>query len=108
MSVEKEARHAHDRMEERTPYDKSLVELLETRVRNRYPELPHGEYFVPLRGRGQSDVSGYGVFRTFGKHDKTRPTLVTILGNRMKPKGNPLPGSLGKVPSKYVTDPSKS
>ena len=106
MNVEKDARHAHDRMEERTPYDKSLVELLESRVRNRYPELPHGEYFVPLRERGKGEVEGYGVFRTFGKHEKTRPTLVTILGNRMKPKGNPLPISLGKVPRKYRSAPS--
>jgi hypothetical protein len=104
--MDKEARHAHDRMEERTPYHRSLVDLLETRVRNRYPELPHGEYFVPLSGRGSGGVEGYGVFRTFGKQEKTRPTLVTILGNRMKPKGSQLPVSLGRVPKKYHTSPS--
>jgi len=93
-------------MEERTPYDRSLVELLETRVRNRYSALPHGEYFVPLQERGAEDVRGYGVFRTFGKHEKTRPTLVTILGNRMTPKGHQLPVSLGRVPKKYLTSPS--
>lgn len=105
-STDKEARHAHDRMEERTPYDRSLVDLLETRVKNRYPELPHGEYFVPIQDRGKSEVQGYGVFRTFGKREKTRPTLVTILGNRMKPKGQQLPPSLGKVPKKYRSSPS--
>lgn len=103
MSSEKEARHAHDRMEERTPYSRSLVELLESRVKKRYPELPHGEYFVPLQDRGKGDVQGYGVFRTFGKRERTRPTLVTILGNRMKPKGQQLPPSLGRVPGKYRT-----
>ena len=105
--MDKDARHAHDRMEERTPYNRSLVELLETRVKSRYPTVPHGEYFVPLQDRGSAEVRGYGVFRTFGKHDKTSPTLVTILGNRMKPKGLQLPVNLGKVPKKYlVSTPS--
>lgn len=78
----KGAAHAHDRMEERTPFARDNVRPLQQAVDTL--GLPPGSYHVPLRGRDGS-VLGYAQFK--GVPDRASPVLATILGPQMRPGG---------------------
>ena len=76
------ARHAHDRMEERTPLHSSHVDLIQRAVDTL--GLPKGSYHLPLRDKGGS-VIGYAQFK--GVENRKAPVLATVLGPKMKPGG---------------------
>lgn len=78
----KDAAHAHDRMEERTPLHRDNVEVLQQHADGR--GVAPGHYYVPLRDRA-GNVFGYAAFKTVpGRKD---PVLATVLGRGMNPKG---------------------
>lgn len=78
----KGAAHAHDRMEERTPFARSNVRPLQRAVDTL--GLPPGSYHVPLRGRDGA-VLGYAQFKAVP--GRSHPVLATVLGREMSPSG---------------------
>lgn len=77
----KEARHAHDRMSERTNLSPGLVRVLERRYRGLQPGR---EYYAPIvRG---STTLGFAVFGVYAG----RATVKTILSPHMTPRGERL------------------
>lgn len=74
--------HAHDRMEERTPFHKSHADLVQSAVD--LLDLDPGAYHLPLRHKDGS-VAGYAQFKTVP--NRPRPVLATVLGPQMKPGG---------------------
>jgi hypothetical protein len=78
----KGAAHAHDRMEERTPFSRDNVRPLQRAVD--MMGLPPGNYYVPLRGR-DGTILGYAQFK--GVPNRKHPVLATVLGPEMRPSG---------------------
>lgn len=78
----KTSAHAHDRMEERTPFHKSYVNHLQRAVDTL--DLHESSYHLPLRHQS-GEVAGYAQFKRVPNRDK--PVLATILGPKMKPGG---------------------
>lgn len=83
--------HAHERMEERTPFHKSHVELIQHAVNSM--GLKPGVYHLPLRDKA-GVVVGYAQFK--GVKNKKGPVLATVLNNRMAPSGKNLEEMLYK------------
>lgn len=79
----KMAFHAHDRMEERTPFHRSHVDVLQRAVDSM--GLDPGSYHLPLRGK-DGGVLGYAQFK--GVPNRKTPVLATVLGPKMKPGGS--------------------
>jgi hypothetical protein len=78
----KGAAHAHDRMEERTPFARSNVAPLQRAIDAM--GLPPGRYHLPLRGR-DGRVLGYAQFKSVP--GRASPVLATVLGREMQPSG---------------------
>lgn len=78
----KGAAHAHDRMEERTPFARGNVRPLQRAVDSM--GLPPGSYHIPLRGR-DGRVLGYAQFKSVP--NRNAPVLATVLGPAMRPGG---------------------
>lgn len=98
--LDKIARHAHDRIKERTSLKPWVVNYLERKVNKKYPRGLHGQHYLPIRRGGQ--VRGFGIFRKF-QDPKTKDhkmIMVTVYGSDMKPKGTQLPKHLGSVSTK--------
>lgn len=78
----KEGAHAHDRMEERTPFHKSYVNQLQLAVDSL--GLEGAQYHLPLRHQNGT-VAGYAQFKKVP--NRKYPVLATVLGPAMKPGG---------------------
>lgn len=78
----KGAGHAHDRMEERTPFSRSNVRPLQRAVDTL--GLPPGSYHIPLHGRN-GEILGYAQFKSVP--NRRHPVLATVLGPDMTPTG---------------------
>jgi hypothetical protein len=81
----KGAAHAHDRIEERTPFARDNVRPLQQVVDSL--GLEGGVWHLPLRGR-DGQVLGYAQFKTVP--NRKGPVLATILGPTMRPGGQSL------------------
>lgn len=81
----KTSAHAHDRMEERTPFHKSYVNHLQRAVDTL--DLKEQSYHLPLRHQSGA-IAGYAQFKKVPNRE--RPVLATILGPQMKPGGTNL------------------
>ena len=80
--VVKTAWHAHNRMEERTPFHKSYADHVQRAVDTL--ALKGDVYHLPLRAKDGS-VAGYAQFKRV--HNRPTPVLATILGAKMTPSG---------------------
>ncbi len=78
----KGAAHAHDRIEERTPFSRNNVRPLQRVVDSL--GLPPGSYHIPLHGRN-GEVLGYAQFKSVP--NRKHPVLATVLGPEMTPTG---------------------
>ncbi len=78
----KTASHAHDRMEERTPFDRSKVDKLQKAVD--MAKLKPGVYYIPLRS-ANGEIRGYAQFK--GVQGRNTPVLATVLSAFMTPSG---------------------
>ena len=78
----KQAWHAHDRMEERTPFHKSYVDQLQRAVDTLPLEGDH--YHLPLRAK-DGTVAGWAQFKRVPNRE--RPVLATVLAPHMRPGG---------------------
>lgn len=78
----KTARHAHDRMEERTPFHRGYVDELQRTV-DMIP-LSGESYHLPLRDK-DGQVAGYAQFKRVP--NRKRPVLATVLAPHMNPGG---------------------
>lgn len=97
--VVKQAAHAHDRMEERTPFHRSYADDIQMVVDTL--DLKGQEYHLPLRSRG-GKVEGYAVF---GKvPNRGRPVLKTVLAPHMKPSGQNIEAMLRKSAALETND----
>jgi hypothetical protein len=88
----KQARHALDRLAERTTLDPSVVgdlDALAERITRRGVEPGH--YYLPL-----PQDQGYAAFKTVGPRND-RLVLATILSKHMRPKGTPIGTELTKA-----------
>lgn len=97
----KGAAHAHERMEERTPFSRSNVRPLQRAVDTL--GLPPGSYHVPLRGL-DGQVLGYAQFKSVP--GRAHPVLATVLGPHMRPGGMDVSSfvkSAGPTPETNVT-----
>lgn len=74
--------HAHDRMEERTPFHKSYVNQIQMAVD--MLKLEGDQYHLPLRHQNGT-VAGYAQFKRVP--NRPHPVLATILGPTMRPGG---------------------
>lgn len=74
--------HAHDRMEERTPFHRSYTNQLQLAVDTL--KLTGEAYHLPLRDQSGA-VVGYAQFKRVP--DRKTPVLATVLGPKMKPRG---------------------
>lgn len=92
----KQARHAHDRMEERTPFHRSYVDQLQLAV-DMLP-LKGSAYHLPLRAKG-GGVAGWAQFKRVP--GRKRPVLATVLAPSMRPSGQNIEEMLkqGSTPS---------
>jgi hypothetical protein len=81
----KTAAHPHDRIEERTPFHRSVADYVQAAVDSK--QLTPGKYYLPLRNKDNS-VSGYAQFRSVS--NRQYPVLVTVLGPTMLPSGENL------------------
>lgn len=79
----KQAFHAHDRMEERTPFHKSYVNQLQLAVDTL--NLKGNQYHLPLRAK-DGTVAGYAQFKRVP--NRKTPVLATVLGPQMTPGGH--------------------
>lgn len=88
--------HAHDRMEERTPFHRSYVNQLQLAA----DMLPlNGEaYHLPLRAK-DGTVAGYAQFKRVPNRNK--PVLATVLAPHMTPGGENIESMLkhGSAPN---------
>ena len=80
--VVKTARHAHDRMVERTPFDRSNVEPIQKAVDTL--GLKGESYHLPLRGKDGA-IAGYAQFKRVP--NRKGPVLATVLAKHMSPGG---------------------
>lgn len=78
----KTAWHAHDRMEERTPFHRSHVDHLQRSIDTL--QLSPGVYHLPLRNKDGS-IAGFAQFKPVP--NRKYPVLATILGPEMTPGG---------------------
>jgi hypothetical protein len=78
----KRAWHAHDRMEERTPFHRSHVDYVQHAVDTL--NLPGDAYHLPLRAK-DGGVAGYAQFKRVP--NRKGPVLATVLAPYMKPSG---------------------
>lgn len=76
------AAHAHDRIEERTSFHRSHVDLIQRAVDTL--GLEHGTYHLPLRHQ-DGRVLGYAQFKSVP--NRKYPVLATVLGPEMSPGG---------------------
>lgn len=74
--------HAHDRMEERTPFHRSHADHIQLAVDTL--KLKGEAYHLPLRDK-DGKVLGYAQFKRVP--DRDTPVLSTVLGPKMKPRG---------------------
>lgn len=77
----KSAAHAHDRMEERTPFPRAYVDKLQKTV-DLLP-LKGESYYIPLKKDGL--VHGYAQFKRVP--NRNGPVLATVLAPHMTPSG---------------------
>lgn len=96
----KQAWHAHDRMEERTPFHKTYVDQLQRAVDTLPLEGDH--YHLPLRSK-DGTVAGWAQFKRVPNRE--RPVLATVLGPQMKPGGQNIEAMLkqGSAPESNAT-----
>lgn len=85
----KNAAHAHDRMEERTPFHRSYATQLQLVADSL--ALGEGRYHIPLRNRDGS-IAGYAQFKSVP--NRATPVLATVLGPEMRPSGENIEGRL--------------
>lgn len=85
------AAHAHDRIEERTPFHRSYVNHLQLAVDSL--GLTGAHYHVPLRNN-KGAVVGFAQFRRVP--NRANPVLTTVLGPNMSPKGQSIEQLLNK------------
>lgn len=90
--------HAHDRIEERTPFHKSNINKIQRAVDQM--GLSPGDYHLPLRGKDGS-ILGYAAFKA--APGRKNPVLATVLAPHMSPKGQNLETAL-KVARLFTTD----
>jgi hypothetical protein len=95
----KTAAHPHDRIEERTPFHRSVADYVQAAVDSK--QLTPGKYYLPLRNKDNS-VSGYAQFRSVS--NRQYPVLVTVLGPMMVPSGENLEPKFYPVKSKVAAD----
>lgn len=81
--------HAHDRMEERTPFHRSHADHLQLAVDTL--KLTGEAYHLPLRDNA-GKVVGYAQFKRVP--DRKSPVLATVLGPSMRPRGENVEGML--------------
>ena len=108
----KQAWHAHDRMEERTPFHRSYVDQLQLAA-DMLP-LEGSHYHLPLRAK-DGTVAGWAQFKRVPNRKK--PVLATVLAPHMRPGGqnieemlkqgsspetNTNPGSAGKFDTDQI------
>lgn len=76
------ALHAHDRMQERTPFPADLVDTVQKEVDAK--KLPKGNYHVPLLD-AKGFLRGYAQFKSVP--NRALPVLATVLAPTMQPSG---------------------
>ena len=81
--VVKRGAHAHDRMEERTPFHKTYVNQVQLAVDTL--GLKGNQYHLPLRNK-DGTVAGYAQFKRVS--NRAHPVLATVLGPKMRPSGD--------------------
>jgi hypothetical protein len=82
----KEARHAADRLYERTNLDPEVIPHLDAQADLLSDHVGPGHYYLPLKDASGAHV-GYAAFKTVPGYPNQRLVLATILGANMKPKG---------------------
>lgn len=95
----KTAAHPHDRIEERTPFHRSVADYVQAAVDSK--KLTPGTYYLPLRNQDNS-VSGYAQFRSVA--NRQYPVLVTVLGPAMVPSGENLEPRFYPVKAKQAAE----
>jgi hypothetical protein len=78
------ARHADDRLAERTNLPLNTVNALEIELRKQWAKTPDAlpnKFHVPLYQHG--NVKGYAAVSRFG----SKPTITTVLSPHMQPSG---------------------
>jgi superfamily II DNA or RNA helicase len=85
----KEARHAVDRLQERTQLGTDVIPQLDAEADRLTDHVAPGHYYLPLKNEAGVHV-GYAAFKTVEDYPKPRLVLATILGPDMKPKGTSL------------------
>lgn len=86
----KTSAHAHDRIEERTEFHRSHVDLIQRAVDTL--SLGPGTYHLPLRHQ-DGRVAGYAQFKSVP--NRKSPVLATILGPQMRPGGENIERMIG-------------
>ena len=82
----KTARHAHDRLTERTSLPRQTIDLLEKALKAKPRATMPKEFHVPLLQGG--NVRGYAAIKRFGVNGA--PTISTVLAPHMSPSGKRL------------------
>ncbi len=90
--------HAHDRMEERTPFDRSKVDKIQQAVN--VAGLKPGVYYLPLRS-ANGEIRGYAQFKEV--KGRNSPVLATVLSAFMTPSGVSIETKL-KLSAAFDTD----
>lgn len=85
----KEARHALERLQERTSLPPDVIPHLEAAADRLSSQVPEGHYYLPLNGANGALV-GYAAFKTVPGYPRHKLVLATILGPHMHPKGSSL------------------
>lgn len=87
--LEKLARHATDRLKERTKLPEGVISQLDREATRLSPELGlrhPGHFYLPIKDKHGAHA-GFAAFKVVNEGTKPKLVLATILGPEMKPKG---------------------